>query len=424
MAKRNPLRPDLHSVGHMRPPAAWTRWRIPFAGFLLGLMGGFSYAWGVMVVPKMERFGWTKAEATLPFTVYMVVLALVMVPAGWMQDRWGPRNVAATGAVLFFVAYGLAALVGYFPQAWWLVFSYGLIGGTACGLTYACIVPPARKWFPDQPGLAVSTAVMGFGLAALALAPVKSEYLLPVHGIEGTFLIIGSLTLVVCLWAARMLENPPEGWRPCGWEPPVTTCGTTQAKREYTPEEIWGTAKFWMTWLTLGSVIAGGLMSIGLIPAFGLSVGLSSAEAAVAISIFAAFNGLGRPVAGFMADRYGIMRVMIATYCLQTAVLLIFPVFAVTLPTLYLASALLGWGFAVTLGLFPVLTAACFGIKHLGSNYGLVFTAFGLGAFAPFLGSWTFGLTGSYVPAFTAAGVLAGVGVILCAVMKRQYKLS
>ncbi len=179
-----------------------------------------------------------------------------------------------------------------------------------------------------------------------------------------------------------------------------------------------------MTWLTLGSVIAGGLMSIGLIPAFGLSVGLSSAEAAVAISIFAAFNGFGRPVAGFLADRYGIMRVMIATYCLQTAVLLIFPVFAVTLPALYLASALLGWGFAVTLGLFPVLTAACFGVKHLGSNYGLVFTAFGLGAFAPFLGSWAFGLTGSYATAFTAAGVLAGVGVILCAVMKRQYKLS
>ncbi|MEW6036987.1 MAG: OFA family MFS transporter [Pseudomonadota bacterium] len=424
MDKRNPPRPGPHAPEHARPPAAWVRWRIPFAGFLLGLMGGFSYAWGVLVVPKMERFGWTKAEATLPFTVYMVVLALVMVPAGRLQDRFGPRIVAAAGAVLFFVAYALAALVGYFPHAGWLVFSYGLIGGTACGLTYACIVPPTRKWFPDQPGFAVSTAVMGFGLAALVLAPVKSEYLLPVHGIEGTFLVIGTLTLVVCLGAARILENPPEGWRPYGWQPPVTTGGAAQAKREYTSGELWGTAKFWMTWFTLGSVVAGGLMSIGLIPAFGLSVGLSSAEAAVAISIFAAFNGFGRPVAGLLADRFGLMRVMIATYCLQTAVLLVFPVFAVTLPALYLASALLGWGFAVTLCLFPVLTATCFGVKHLGGNYGLIFTAFGLGAFAPFLGSWMFGLTGSYAPAFIAAGVLAGLGVILCAVMKKQYNLA
>ncbi len=188
--------------------------------------------------------------------------------------------------------------------------------------------------------------------------------------------------------------------------------------------EMLGAPLFWMIWLTLGLVVSGGLMAIGLIPAYGLSVGRTSWEAALAISIFAAFNGFGRPAAGFLADRLGIMRVMIATYCLQAAVLLVFPVFAVTLPALYLASALLGWGFAVTLGLFPVLTAACFGVKHLGVNYGLVFTAFGLGAFAPFLGSWMFGLTGSYAPAFIAAGVLAAVGVILCVVMKRQYKLS
>ncbi|MBS3963897.1 MAG: OFA family MFS transporter [Methylomonas sp.] len=421
MDRLNPHRPVLQ--GHTRPPATRSRWRIPFAGFLLGLMGGFSYAWGVLVVPKMEWFGWTKAEATLPFTVHMVVLALVMVPAGQLQDRFGPRIVAAAGAVLFFVAYALSALVGYFSHAGWLVFSYGLVGGTASGLNYACIVPPTRKWFPDQPGFAVSTAVMGFGLAALVLAPVKSEYLLPVHGIEGTFLIIGALTLVVCLWASWMLENPPEGWRPPGWEAPVTASGSVQAQHEYTPGELWRTAKFWMAWLTLGAVIAGGLMSLGLIPAFGLSVGLSSAEAAVAISIFAGFNGFGRPVAGLLADRVGLMRVMIATYCLQTVVLLAFPVFAVTLPTLYLASALLGWGFAVTLGLFPVLAATCFGVKHLGANYGLIFTAFGAGAIAPFLGSWMFGLTGSYAPAFVAAGVLAGLGVILCVVMKRQHHL-
>ncbi len=406
---------------HKTPPL-WLRWRIPFAGFLLGLMCGFSYAWGVLVVPKMEQFGWTKAEATLPFTVYMVVLALVMVPAGWMQDRWGPRSVATVGAVLFFVAYGLAALVGYFPNPWWLVFSYGLIGGTACGLSYACVVPPTRKWFPDRPGFAVSTAVMGFGLAALVIAPIKSEYLLPVHGIEETFLLMGFLTLVVCLAAASILEDPPAGWKPYGWQPPADLDGVP-AQPEYTPRQLWGTAKFWLAWFTLGSVIAGGLMSLGLLPAFGLSIGLSSVQAAVAVSIFSAFNGFGRPLAGFLADRFGLMRVMIITYCVQAAVLFVFPVFAVTLPALYVASALLGWGFAVTLGLFPVLTASCFGTKHLGVNYGLVFTAFGLGAFAPFVGSWLFGVTGSYTPAFVAAGVLAGFGVVLCAVMKKRYNL-
>ncbi|MHB0916185.1 MAG: L-lactate MFS transporter [Thiobacillus sp.] len=412
-----PRPPDALSA-----PATPARWRIPLAGFLLALMGGFSYAWGVLVLPMMERFGWSKTEATLPFTTFMVVFALVMVPAGRLQDRWGARVVATAGAVLFGVAYGLAALVGAFPHAWWLVFTYGVLGGAACGLTYACVAPPARKWFPDRPGFAVSTAVTGFGLASLVVAPIKSEYLIEAFGIEGTFLVIGGLTLLVSLGAARMLKEPPDGWKPAGWGLSHTAVETIPLKQALAPGEVVRTTLFWMIWLTMGSVVSGGLMTIGLIPAYGHSIGLSSAEAALAISVFAAFNGFGRPLAGFLADRYGVMPVMIPTYVLQAATLLLFTVFAVSLPALYLASALLGWGFAVTLGLFPVLTANAFGVKHLGANYGLVFTAFGLGAVAPVAGSWIYATGGSYAPAFVAAGVQASVGLLLCifiACMKR-----
>ena len=59
---------------------------------------------------------------------------------------------------------------------------------------------------------------------------------------------------------------------------------------------------------------------------------------------------------------------------------LFFNMFAVTMLRLYIAVALLGWGFAVTLALFPAITSICFGVKNLGVNYGLVFTAFGVGA--------------------------------------------
>ncbi len=51
------------------------RWRIVAAVFLLALMRGLSYVWGVVVLPVMERFGWTKTQATLPFTTFMLVFA-------------------------------------------------------------------------------------------------------------------------------------------------------------------------------------------------------------------------------------------------------------------------------------------------------------------------------------------------------------
>ena len=169
----------------------------------------------------------------------------------------------------------------------------------------------------------------------------------------------------------------------------------------------------------------GGLICIGLIPSYGnLIIGLTRTKAALAISIFAGFNGFGRPVAGLLSDRFGAVQVMIVTYIIQTMTFLFFHIFAVTQPTLYIASALLGWGYAVTLALFPTLISICFGIKNLGVNYGILITAFGIGGLAPAVGSWIFDITGSYTPAFLSAGIMAGISLGLCVVLKKKYALS
>src|SRR5450756_3100642 len=63
-----------------------SRWKIPFAGFLLGLMGGLSYTWGVYIGPLVERFGWTTAMSALPYSVFMVVFALSMVCLLYTSD--------------------------------------------------------------------------------------------------------------------------------------------------------------------------------------------------------------------------------------------------------------------------------------------------------------------------------------------------
>ncbi|MCL0094215.1 OFA family MFS transporter [Dehalococcoidia bacterium] len=401
-----------------------TRWSIPFAGFLLALIAALGYAWGPFVVPIVDRFGWTTAEATLPFTVLFVILALMTILGGRLQDRLGPRKVAAMGALLFIPAYGLAALVGHFPYPWWLLLTYSLIGGVAGGMVYACVAPPARKWFPDRPGLAISFAVMGAGLAGLFLAPLKADYLIPAYGIEGTLLILAIIATALGLFAAWLIRNPPDGWEPPGWERKMGA-KQVRALSESTPRDLIRSPIFWIIWLTFALVIWGGLMCWPLIPPFGeLVVGLTPVEAAVAVAIFSVFNGFGRPVAGFLADRFGTVWVMIVTYVIQAMTLLSFHVFAVSLPTLYIAAALVGWGFAVTLGLFPVLTAFCFGTKHLGVNYGMVFTAFGVGAFAPAAGGAMYDITGSFTPAFVSAGIMAVIGLVLCVVLKGKYSLA
>jgi len=196
-------------------------------------------------------------------------------------------------------------------------------------------------------------------------------------------------------------------------------------RKESTPKEMLRSLIFQIIWPAKALICAGGLTCVGLIPSYGnLAIELTPTKAVLAMSIFAGFNGFGRPVAGFLGDKFGIVRVMIVTYVIQTITFLFFPVFAVSSSTLYIVSALLGWGYAVTLGLFPALTSICFGVKHLGINYGIVITAFGIGGLAPAIGSWIFDFTGSYTPAFVSAGIMAGISLGLCIVLKKKYALS
>jgi OFA family oxalate/formate antiporter-like MFS transporter len=400
---------------------AFPRWVIPAGGFVLALMGGVSYAWSSFVVPLTEKYGWTTAEATLPFTVFMVVFALGMVPAGRLQDRLGPRRVALAGAGVFLLAYALASLVGRVSHPLWLVATYGILGGAGCALTYACVAPPARKWFPDRPGFAISLAVAGFGLAPVIFSPLKAGWLIPTWDVEGTILFLGFLVAGLSALAALVLRDPPPDWAPAG----TPRRGSPRGKEEEVPpREVLRRPLFYVIWGAFALVMVGGLMAIGLIKPYGqLALGLPAGVAAWAMSLFALFNGLGRPPAGFLGDRFGPVRVMVATFALQTLVFFTFPVFAVAIPSYYLASALLGWGYAVTLALFPTVTAWCFGVKHLGMNYGLVFTAFGMGALGSVLGAWLFDLTQSYTPSFLLAGATTGLGFLLTVLMRRRFGL-
>src|SRR6056297_2903798 len=189
------------------------RWIVLFGGFLLSLMGGMSYAWGSFVLPLVENWGWTTAQANLPFTVMIIVFSVSMIPAGWLQDRFGPRKVALTGSILFLVGYSLASFMGYFTSPAWLTLTYGGGVGIACGLTYSTIAPTARKWFADRPGFAVSIAVMGFGLAAVVFAPLKKS-MIDMMGVDGTLFALGIFITLVSLIGAKLIRNPPQEWSP------------------------------------------------------------------------------------------------------------------------------------------------------------------------------------------------------------------
>ena len=409
---------DLSAAAALESEPRVRRGVILLGGFLLSLMGGMSYAWGSFVVPLKQDWGWTAAQANLPFTAMIIVFAITMIPAGWVQDTIGPRKVATWGTALFFIGYALSGLLRYIPHPAWLVFSYGLIVGIACGLTYACIAPTARKWYSDRPGFAVSTAVMGFGLAAVVFAPLKRS-MIDLWGVDGTLLMLSVFVAAVALVGARLIKNPPDGYSAPEQSTAAGRLAAAAVVEDVPPKRFIRTPVFYLLWVALAMVIGGGLTAIGLITAYGeIELNLAPAVAATAISAYALVNGLGRPVAGYLSDRIGTLQVMTMVYSIQAVVFFALPRIAVNLPLLILCSLFLGLGYAITFALFPVLVAARFGTRYLGMNYGLVFSAFGMGAVTSQVGSWLLDTTGSFTPAFTLASGTTVVGLVLLFILR------
>ncbi len=188
------------------------------------------------------------------------------------------------------------------------------------------------------------------------------------------------------------------------------------------PKVFVKTPYFYILWLALAMVIGGGLTAIGLITAYGeVRLSLAPTVAAIAISCYSLVNGLGRPFAGYLADKIGTLKVMITIYIIQAVVFLALPWIAVNFALLIICSLLLGLGYATTFALFPVLVADRCGTKYLGINYGMVFSAFAIGAATGLIGSWLWDITDSFIPAFLLAGGTTVIGLIFLLVLKRNH---
>ncbi|MCS7249731.1 MAG: OFA family MFS transporter [candidate division WOR-3 bacterium] len=394
------------------------RWFVMIGAVLIQLCLGAIYAWSVFRKPLQgEPLNLTPTQATLPFAFVLISFALSTILGGRWQDKKGPRIVAITGGILLGSGLILSGLTKSFLG---ILLSYGILSGIGIGLAYVCPISVGVKWFPDMRGLITGIAVAGFGAGALIVAPIARS-LIDTINVFNTFIVLGISFLILVIIGALILKNPPEGYKPEGWTPPPTSKATIYS---YLPSEMLKTHQFYLIWLIYFFGCATGLMIIGQTSPIGQELaGLTKETAAFAVSLLAIFNAFGRIFWGRVSDWIGRMKTLFLMFLICGIAVFLYTIIPL-LPFYYwIGVSLIGLCFGGYLAVFPAVTADFYGTKNVGMNYGLVFTAYGVGGllgniFAP----QVLERTKSYNLAFVVAGILCILGAIITFLIKQPKR--
>ena len=396
----------------------FNRWLIVLGAILIQLCLGAIYAWSVFRIPLQQSItdgglGLTPSQATLPFSLVLIFFAIATIIGGRWQDKAGPRLVATVGGIVL----GAGMLIAAFSKSFmWLTIGYGVISGLGIGFTYVCPVATGIKWFPDKRGMITGLSVAGFGAGALIVAPL-ARALIDGVGVFSTLAILGVVFLGVIVISSQILRNPPSGWNPEGWTPPEKTQMT---KQDFGPGEMLTSLSFYLVWVMYLFGCLAGLMIIAQTSPIGQElVGLTPKVAALAVGTLAIFNAIGRIFWGRLSDSLGRKRTLFLMLVINGVAILLYNTIEVFPLYYWIGIYIVGLCFGGYLAIFPAITADFYGTKNIGINYGLVFTAYGVGGllgslFAPRV----LEITKSYSMAFTVTGILCLLGAAVALISK------
>jgi OFA family oxalate/formate antiporter-like MFS transporter len=389
-------------------------WSVTMSGLGINLALGILYTWSMFKMAIKEsieaadgRYNWSLSSLNDPYAVCCLVFAFSMIVAGRVQDKLSPRITAMIGGVL--TGLGLMWVSQSYSLMVW-VLGFGVLTGAGLGFGYASATPPAIKWFPAaKTGLIAGLVVSGFGLASVYIAPMSS-YLIANYGLSTSMMIFGGAFMVVVCGLAQFLVNPPKGYSPEAPQSKEETAKPKAKAEDFEPMEMLRTRSFYLLWFVYLVGSGAGLMIIGNVA--GMAKASLGEYAWVVVALMAVGNAGGRIVAGTLSDKIGRTQTMAIMLTFQAIIM--FSLMMVGKNEAFImvmAGTLIGFNYGTNLSLFPSATKDYFGLKNFGMNYGLLFTAWGVGGFVlPRLSQMIVAGTGSFDSAYLTAAVMLLMG--------------
>lgn len=397
------------------------------AFLILIVVFGVHYAFGVFLKPVLNEFGWTRAITSGAISLCWIVQGLLGIVMGGLNDKLGPRIILTLCGFLLGLGYLLMSQVSVI---WQLYLFYGVFVGAGLGGVFVPLTSTAARWFVARRGMMTGIAAAGTGIGTLIMPPV-ANWLISLYNWHVSYIILGSIVLVVVVLAAQFLRRNPAqmGQRPYGENEEVEQGLKTEIE-EFSLREATYTKQFWLAFAMFYCFgFCSYAIMVHIVP-HATDLGISAASAAGILATIGAVSIVGKVVMGIAADRIGNRQVFLISFILMSASL--FWLTAVTeLWMLCVFAIVFGFAYGSSITVQSPLVAELFGTRSHGMIFGVISNGLTLGAtIGPFLTGYIFDVSGSYRLAFLLYASISIAGIVFTMLLKpirgkhRQNKVS
>lgn len=383
------------------------------SGLLLGgafttftISAGLMHSYAVFLVAFLEDFRWSRAEASLAYSISQLVAGASSPLVGTLVDRLGPRRLVLLGGSL--LALGLFGSA-YVSALWQVVILYGFlmtIGANCLGLVV--FVPLLSRWYVHRRGMAISVVQSANGFSRAVSAPLV-QLMITAMGWRHAYLAQGVVMAALVVPLARFFRGTdplPSRAQAARDTPAERHDPAAEDDHGWTVRDAVRTRHFWLLFAVyLCTGLGSFLVSLHQL-AFAVDVGFDKLYAATVLGVGSFLAIAGTIFTGTISDYIGRERSAILAYAVS--IVGVVCALFITGPQqgwlLWLHACFFGLTWGARGPAITAKTADLFPGRHLGAILGVITIGAGIGsAVGSWAAGWIFDISGSYRIAFLLA---------------------
>ena len=376
---------------------------------------GTYFSFGVLFNPLISEFGWSRAAIAGASSMAFLLMGLLGIGIGRLNDRIGPRKLMTVTGIFFGLGY---LLMSRLETVWQLYLFFGVIFGIGLSSIDVIALTTIARWFVRKRGVLTGMVKVGTGAGQMTI-PFLVSLLIISYGWRHACILVGVAVLIILVAIAQLMRRDPGmmGLSPDGDESGSAMAPAMEVAGLSLREAV-RTRQFWTICAAdLAVVFCLMIVMVHIVP-LTIDIEVSATKAAGVLSTIGGVSMAGRFLSGLAIDRIGSRRVMIFCFFLLLAGLL-WLLLAKALWMIYLFAAIYGIAHGGFFTALSPIVAEFFGIRAHGALFGIVMFCGTIGgALGPYLAGYIFDVAGEYDLAIWICIFMSALGFVLISSLK------